>query len=137
MSRYWDVRVGRISRDCVHITPTPPGITFLCRVGKANMKPVLHNLHVPQKRNCEFGLWTQQLLKQQNKHLIKSSIHTKTTTLRDLPMHLILQTICPPSFHVSSSTGAQWCQHVGNVSGPENTSKHPNLSEICFLALFL
>ena len=32
---------------------------------------------------------------------------------------------------------AQWCQHVGKVSGPENTSKQPNLSEVCFLALFL
>ena len=31
----------------------------------------------------------------------------------------------------------QWCQHVGKVSGPENTSKQPNLSEVCFLALFL
>ena len=32
---------------------------------------------------------------------------------------------------------APWCQHVEKVSGPENTSKHPNLSEVCFLALFL
>ena len=32
---------------------------------------------------------------------------------------------------------AQWCQHVEKVSGPENTSEHPNLSEVCFLALFL
>ena len=32
---------------------------------------------------------------------------------------------------------AQWCQHVGKVSGPVNTSEQPNLSEVCFLALFL
>ena len=32
---------------------------------------------------------------------------------------------------------AQWCQHEEKVSGPENTSKHPNLLEVCFLALFL
>ena len=36
-----------------------------------------------------------------------------------------------------TGSNAQWCQHVGKVSGPENTSKHPNLSEVCFLALFL
>ena len=32
---------------------------------------------------------------------------------------------------------AQWCQHVGKVCGPVNTSEQPNLSEVCFLALFL
>ena len=41
--------------------------------------------------------------------------------------------------HVLSimSPFAQWCQHVEKVSGPENTSEQPNLSEVCFLALFL
>ena len=38
---------------------------------------------------------------------------------------------------MESLTSAQWCQHVKKVSGPVNTSKHPNLSEVCFLALFL
>ena len=28
----------------------------------------------------------------------------------------------------TGSHTAQWCQHVGKVWGPENTSKHPNLS---------
>ena len=38
---------------------------------------------------------------------------------------------------LAPSYPAQWCQHVEKVWGPENTSKHPNLSEVCFLALFL
>ena len=37
----------------------------------------------------------------------------------------------------TTRSSAQWCQHVEKVSGPVNTSKHPNLSEECFLALFL
>ena len=37
------------------------------------------------------------------------------------------------SFHFT----VQWCQHVGKLWGPVNTSKQPNLSEVCFLALFL
>ena len=41
---------------------------------------------------------------------------------------------CLFELHVAS---AQWCQHVEKVSNPVNTSKHPNLSEVCFLALFL
>ena len=36
-----------------------------------------------------------------------------------------------------SPSTPQWCQHVGKVWGPVNTSKQPNLSEVCFLALFL
>ena len=35
------------------------------------------------------------------------------------------------------TTRAQWCQHLEKVSGPVNTSEQPNLSEVCFLALFL
>ena len=35
------------------------------------------------------------------------------------------------------SSTPQWCQHVEKVSGPVNTSEQPNLSEVCFLALFL
>ena len=31
----------------------------------------------------------------------------------------------------------RWCQHVGKVWGPVNTSEHPNLSEVCSLALCL
>ena len=43
----------------------------------------------------------------------------------------------PTTANQTTIGSAQWCQHVGKVSGPENTSKHPNLSEVCFLALFL
>ena len=39
--------------------------------------------------------------------------------------------------HAQQSATPQWCQHVEKVSGPENTSKQPNLSEVCFLALLL
>ena len=38
---------------------------------------------------------------------------------------------------VETCSKPQWCQHVEKVWGPENTSEHPNLSEVCFLALFL
>ena len=47
------------------------------------------------------------------------------------------EAVCTALRQIQALTVAQWCQNLEKVPGPVNTSKHPNLSEICFLALFL
>ena len=46
-------------------------------------------------------------------------------------------TLTPRCSMEATVTTPQWCQHVEKVSGLVNTSEQPNLSEVCFLALFL
>ena len=57
-----------------------------------------------------------------------------------LSSHNLVRSMLPAPQDDPSPSTPQWCQHVGKVWGPVNTSKQPmrlNFSEVCFLALFL